>query len=200
MNPEPMLRDADSRAIGLRDRLLAEAVRAVERDGASAIDEPDAEAAARAAGGDLEERIVRRAAALTDAASLRAALKRARHVSAWIVLVALGVGALAGAGAVQAALGAPGSEPVNFFWALLSLLGIQTLLLIAWALIMVGMPRFAAVSPIGEGALAVGRSLARRIDQGPHQIAAIKAAAHVHARGAVGRWTLSWDRYSPRSG
>ncbi len=48
-------------------RMLAEAVRAAEGDGAALIDEPAADAEAREHGGGLEERIVVRAAALSIA-------------------------------------------------------------------------------------------------------------------------------------
>lgn len=195
MTASPTQRDPEHpRApIRLADRLLAEAMRAAEQDGAALRDEAAAEEAARDRGGDLERRIVHRAAGASIAKPLVAALRHVRQATGWIVLIGIVLALIAGAGAVRAAIGAPRTEPINFFWLLASLLGVQTLLLLVWVVLMIAWPRSAGVSPLGGAALALGRWLAARMyrKRGAHQLAAIQAAGSVHARGPLGRWTLS---------
>ncbi|MHC4416433.1 MAG: hypothetical protein ACYS0G_14255, partial [Planctomycetota bacterium] len=83
-------------SIGFADRLQAEAVRALERDGARAIHEPLAEAQAVEAGGDLEHRVVVRARSVSAAASLRDSLRQVRGVTALIMVFVMVVAAVAG--------------------------------------------------------------------------------------------------------
>ena len=131
------LPETEGGAIGFSDRLLAEAVRAIERDGAAAIDEPSADARALEVDGDFEHRLVVRARSLSIVGELRPALRRSRQVLIWIVVIGLVLAAAAGGGAARAALA---DQPVNVFWALGGLLGIQTLLLFAWVVMMVKRP------------------------------------------------------------
>jgi hypothetical protein len=178
-------------SIDLSDRLLAEAVRFAERDGAALHDEPAADKAGRAAGGDLETRIVRRAAALSAAPTLRDELSAVHRVSSWIVLVGFVLAIVTGAGAARAALGTVHAEPVNFFWVLASLLGVQSLLLVGWFVVMTARPGSGNVSPLGGAVLGVGRWVAGRVHQGTPSLAAVHAVSTTIARGAIGRWTLS---------
>ena len=178
-------------AVGPADRLLAEAVRALEQDGAAPCDEAAAEALARTQGGNLETRIVGRGRALSVASPLRGALRVVRTLSAWTLGVAVVIAALAGAAAVRAALGGPGGMPVNVFWVLLSLLGVQTLLLCGWLMLMIGRPAATSVAPLGAATLTAGRWLTARVHHGPYHMAAVQAYGGGLARGAVGRWTLS---------
>jgi len=195
MTASPTQRDPEHpRApIRLADRLLAEALRAAEQNGAAMRDEAAAEEAARRQGGDLEHRIVQRAASCSIAGPLQGALRHVRQATGWIILLGVVLAVVAGAGAVRAALGAPRIEPINFFWLLASLLGVQTLLLAVWIVLMIAWPGSASVSPLGGAALALGRWLAAKMyrHRGAHQLAAIQAAGSVHARGPLGRWTLS---------
>jgi hypothetical protein len=179
--------------IRLADRMLAEALRALEQDGAALREEGPAEAEAGRRGGDFERRIVQRAAASSIADALAAGLRRVRQSTGWIVLIGLVMALLGGAGAVRAAIGAPRTEPINFFWLLASLLGAQTLLLLIWLVLMVARPRSAGVSALGGAALALGRRLAAKLyrGRGAHQLAAIQAAGAIYGRGPIGRWTLS---------
>lgn len=170
--------------------LLAEAVRLHEESRGIAGDEPDADAKARAGGGDFEQRIVARAEALSPAPALRGAL---RHLLATCAMVCAAGAVLAfagGAGAAGAVLGAPQGEPVNVFFALAGLIGVPILALIAWALVMIVRPGGAA-GVLGKAVLAAGGWIARRLDPGPMTIAAVRAAAAVFAGGPLGRWTLS---------
>jgi len=178
-------------SIDLTERLLAEAVRFAERDGAALFDELAADDAGRAAGGDLEARVVRRAAELSVASKLRNELDAVHRVSSWIVLVGLVIAIVTGAGAARAALGTVGAEPVNFFWVLASLLGVQSLLLLSWFVVMSARPGSGSVSPLGGAVLALGRWVAGRVHQGTPSLAAVHAVSMTIARGRIGRWTLS---------
>jgi mRNA-degrading endonuclease toxin of MazEF toxin-antitoxin module len=195
MTATPAQRDtAHARApIRLRDRLLAEALRAVEQDGAALREEGPAEGEARCRGGDFEARIVQRALASSIADSLAAALRRVRQTTGGIVFLGIILALTGGAGAVRTAIGAPRTEPINFFWLLATLLGVQTLLLLLWLLLMIALPRSAGVSPLAAAVLAFGRWLVAKVhrDRGAHQLAAIQATGVIYSRGRIGRWTLS---------
>lgn len=169
------------------DRLLTESVRALEQDGAAAIDEPQAQALAIESGGGFEQRLVARAGALSIARELRASLRRVDRTAATVVAVLVLLAGAAGVGAARAALA---DQTVNVFWALGGLLGIQTLLLCAWAVLMVKSPAGLSGMSLGGVALALGRRLAGRWHKGPVNAAAIHATAGVFGRGPIGRWTV----------
>ncbi|MCZ6445387.1 MAG: DUF2868 domain-containing protein [Planctomycetota bacterium] len=179
------LPETEGGAIGFSDRLLAEAVRAIERDGAAAISEPSAEARALEVDGDFEHRVIVRARSLSIVGELRQALRRSRQVLIWIVVIGLVLAAAAGGGAARAALA---DQPVNVFWALGGLLGIQTLLLLAWIVMMVKSPAGLAGVSLGGVAMTLGRRLAGRWHKGAVNAAAIDATAGVVGRGPIGRW------------
>lgn len=125
------MRSPDSlRLSTFESRWLAEAVRRREERSAG-LEDADAVAAARAGGGDVESRILRRAQLLGEREGLVAEIEswtsRAR-------LATLLLGALAftsGFGAAVAVLG-DGTRPVNVVWALGGLLGVHLLSLLLW--------------------------------------------------------------------
>ena len=110
------------------DRLwLCEAIRLRESQ-AGRLEDREANRVARAAGGDLRQRIESRALWLAQRDGQLPALQHYRHAArlAFGLLALLAV--VSGAGLALAALG-DGLHPVNVFWALGSLLGINLLLL-----------------------------------------------------------------------
>ncbi|MBT0964176.1 DUF2868 domain-containing protein [Denitromonas iodatirespirans] len=111
-------------------RWLAEAVRLSE-DSAGPADDASALRAARAAGGDLEQRIVTRASNLSSADRLRTAQGARRQHTAPLMVATLLLAAGAGSGAAGTVLG-DGSRPVNIVWALSGLLGLHVLTLLLW--------------------------------------------------------------------
>ncbi|UDI92646.1 MULTISPECIES: DUF2868 domain-containing protein [unclassified Pseudomonas] len=114
----------------LQNLWLTETVR-LREEHAGPLDDPEANRLARAAGGDLPGRIQRRALWLAERDGLTSALKRWLQ-GARLALVLLAIFAvLSGAGLAFAALG---QTPVNVFWALGSLLGLNLILLLSWAL------------------------------------------------------------------
>ena len=114
----------------LQNLWLTETVR-LREEHAGPLDDLEANRLARAAGGDLPSRIQRRALWLAERDGLTTALKHwlqgARLALVLLIILAM----LSGAGLAFAALG---QTPVNVFWALGSLLGLNLILLLSWAL------------------------------------------------------------------
>ena len=114
----------------LQNLWLTETVR-LREEHAGPLDDLEANRLARAAGGDPPGRIQRRALWLAERDGLTSALKHWLQ-GARLALVLLAIFAvLSGAGLAFAALG---QTPVNVFWALGSLLGLNLILLLSWAL------------------------------------------------------------------
>ncbi|MBX8625351.1 DUF2868 domain-containing protein [Pseudomonas glycinae] len=114
----------------LQNLWLTETVRLREKH-AGPLDDLEANRLARAGGGDLPGRIQRRALWLAERDGLTSALKHWLQ-GARLALVLLAIFAiLSGAGLAFAALG---QTPVNVFWALGSLLGLNLILLLSWSL------------------------------------------------------------------
>ena len=181
---------------GFTSRLLAEAVRVHEEARGAPLHEPAADERAGVVAGDLEQRIVARAQALSVAPALQRALDHLRSGTQAAFAAAL-VGALvAGAGATRLVLGAYGEGPVNFFLALVSLLGLHTLMLLVWLLVIVFQPGSAAASLLGGLVLRLGRRLTRWLHSGPLELAALRASGEVLAGPPIGRWLLSGISHS----
>jgi hypothetical protein len=114
----------------LQNLWLTETVR-LREEHAGPLDDQEANRLTRAAGGDLPGRIQRRALWLAERDGLTSALRHWLQ-GARLALVLLAILAvLSGAGLAFAALG---QTPVNVFWALGSLLGLNLILLLSWAL------------------------------------------------------------------
>ncbi|MFZ3206799.1 MAG: DUF2868 domain-containing protein, partial [Pseudomonas sp.] len=111
---------------------LSEAIR-LREEHAGPLEDREANRRAQAGGGELAERIQARALLLAERdgqlQALRHWLQGARLALAALLLLAL----LSGIGLALAALG-DGQRPVNVFWALGSLLGLNLLMLLGWAL------------------------------------------------------------------
>lgn len=140
-----------------RGRLLAEAVRAAERDGAAP--RPSEPIPAR---GDLESRVVARAAAVDVAPALEAAIDRARGVLRTGLVVLLVLAAIAGGAAAAAAVGTGDGGPVNLLEIALTLLVPQIVLLAVWAILTIIGPQFLAGSPLLHVPRLLLRALVRR--------------------------------------
>ncbi|VVP07091.1 DUF2868 domain-containing protein [Pseudomonas fluorescens] len=114
----------------LQNLWLTETIR-LREEHAGPLDDLEANRLARAAGGDLPSRIARRALWLAERDGLTAALKHWLQGARLALLLLMIFAVLSGAGLAFAALG---QTPVNVFWALGSLLGINLILLLSWAL------------------------------------------------------------------
>lgn len=116
----------------LNNLWLTETIR-LREEHAGPLDDMEANRLARSAGGDLPARIQRRALWLAERDGLTAALKHWLQGARLALLVLAVLAIVSGAGLAFAALG-DGQTSVNVFWALGSLLGLNLILLLSWAL------------------------------------------------------------------
>lgn len=98
---------------------------------AGPLDDSEAVRQARQQGGSLEARLQHRARLLADRDGLTTALSRWRQGASVAMLLLAALAVLSGAGMAAAALG-DGTRPVNVFWAVGSLLGLNLLMLAVW--------------------------------------------------------------------
>ncbi len=110
---------------------LTEAIRLREEQ-AGPLEDLEANRQARQHGGDLAQRIRHRAVFLAERDGQRRALARWAQGARLALLLLAVVALFSGAGLAMAALG-DGPRPVNVFWALGSLLGLNLILLLSWA-------------------------------------------------------------------
>lgn len=165
----------------LQNLWLTETVR-LREEHAGPLDDQEANRLARAAGGDLPGRIQRRALWLAERDGLTSALKHWLQ-GARLALVLLAIFAvLSGAGLAFAALG---QTPVNVFWALGSLLGLNLILLLSWALGLIFAGEHGAT--LGRLWLWLSEKLAR--DAKAAQLA--PALLLMLQRQKLNRWALS---------
>ncbi|MFG0629939.1 DUF2868 domain-containing protein [Pseudomonas sp. xss_2] len=115
----------------LDKRWLTEAVR-LREEHAGPLEDQEANRRARQLGGDLAARIETRALWLAERDGMAEALRHWKQGARLALLALLLFALFSGAGLALAALG-DGQRPVNVFWALGSLLGLNLLMLIGWA-------------------------------------------------------------------
>jgi hypothetical protein len=111
---------------------LTEAVR-LREEHAGPLEDMEANRRARASGGDLPTRIQNRALWLAERDGLLSALQHWKQGAGLALLLLAILAIISGAGLGFAALG-NGQTPVNVFWALGSLLGLNLILLLSWLL------------------------------------------------------------------
>nr|WP_306660438.1 DUF2868 domain-containing protein [Pseudomonas nunensis] len=111
---------------------LTETIR-LREEHAGPLDDLEANRLARTAGGDLSSRIQRRALWLAERDGMTNALKHWLQGARLALLLLAILAVVSGAGLAFAALG-DGQVSVNVFWALGSLLGLNLILLLSWAL------------------------------------------------------------------
>ena len=165
------------------DRLwLTEAVR-LREEHAGPLDDEEANRQARAGGGDLSTLIERRALWLARRDGLLEALRHWRQ-GARLGAIALAVLAIfTGAGLAFAALG-DGQRPVNVFWALGSLLGLNLLTLLGWLL---------GLALAGDSGGALGRLwlwLSEKFARDARAAQLAPALPVLLQRQRLGRWLL----------
>lgn len=112
----------------LQNLWLTETVR-LREEHAGTLEDLEANRLARTAGGDLPSRIQRRALWLAERDGLTSALKHWLQGARLALILLMIFAVLSGAGLALAALS---QTPVNVFWALGSLLGLNLILLLSW--------------------------------------------------------------------
>lgn len=169
-------------------RLLTESVRQLEQS--SPFEDTEAVAHAREQDGDFEQRLLSRAQALPIAATLETALKQLHSLAVLVIGAALILAALAGAATTRLSFSESPEEPVNFFWLFGSLLGIPSLLLLIWLLLILLKPKAVGSGSFGAIAAAISRRLNRRLHRDPAHVAAAQASASLYGQSA-GTWMVS---------
>ena len=111
---------------------LTETVR-LREEHAGPLEDMEANRRARTTGGDLSTRLQNRALWLAERDGLLAAMQHWLQGARLALLVLAIVAVVSGSGLAFAALG-DGQTPVNVFWALGSLLGLNLILLLSWGL------------------------------------------------------------------
>lgn len=162
-------------------RWLAEAVRLGD-SGARTPAVEDAEQRARAAGGDVEQRILQRARLLAEQDGTLEALSDWRRQLRLGVLIVLALALLGGFSTALAVLG-DGDRPVNVIWALGALLGLHGLMLLLWLINML------MADPETGGAIA--RLWFRFMEKLGGRLYIPRAFATISARAGLTRWWLS---------
>lgn len=161
---------------------LTEAVR-LREEHAGPLEDMEANRRARATAGDLTTRIKNRALWLAERDGLVSALRHWKQGARLALLVLSVIVTLSGAGLAFAALG-NGQAPVNVFWALGSLLGLNLILLLSWALGML----FAGESTASLGRLWLWLSEKLARDAKAAQLA--PALILLLQRQRLNRWAL----------
>lgn len=161
---------------------LSEAIRLREEQ-AGPLDDLEANRRARQQGGDLAARIEHRALLLAERDGQRQALRHWLQ-GARLAMLLLGVLAIfSGAGLAFAALG-DGQQPVNVFWALGSLLGLNLLLLLSWLL---------GLALAGENGAVLGRLwlwLSAKLARDAQAVHLAPALVLLLQRRRLNRWAL----------
>ncbi|EPL14791.1 DUF2868 domain-containing protein [Pseudomonas sp. CF161] len=116
----------------LQQLWLTETVR-LREEHAGPLEDQEANRLARHSGGDLATRVHARARWLAERDGLSQALRHWLQGARLALLAMALLAIISGAGLAFAALG-DGQRPVNVFWALGSLLGLNLILLLSWAL------------------------------------------------------------------
>lgn len=176
----------------LTTRMLAEALRVFEADGREPVaDDVAATSAGKNAAGDPEAKIIARAQATQVSKQLRPAIARLGRVARLLVAALLVAILVVGAGAARAALGLGAESRVNFFHAIGTLLGVQTLILIIWIVVMLWHP--GSVSSFSLGAMLrwLVDLVMRKSSNSKAHLAALEGATVVYASPKLAKWTLS---------
>lgn len=174
---------------GIEARLLAEAVRIYEQTAGPVPGTAAAEAAARAAGSELEQRILVRARQLDEGIGLTAAIGHVRAALRLVIVAALALAAIAGAGAAQAAMGLGSGPVVNVFVVLVVALGPATAMLLVW-LVLAAMRSRRLPGLVGRVGADLSEWLVRLTYRDAAHVAALHATARVMAASGHGRWTF----------
>lgn len=165
------------------DRLwLTEAVR-LREEHAGPLDDDEANRRARAEDGEAHQLIERRALWLARRDGLVEALQHWRQGARLAALALLLFALFSGAGLAWAALG-DGARPVNVFWALGSLLGLNLLMLLGWLL---------GFFFAGDSGGALGRLwlwLSEKLARDARAIQLAPALLAVLQQRRLGRWLL----------
>jgi len=190
--PRPLLRRERGQP-AIADRVLAEALRIVEEGRSIPIDDRAAVSAvlSECSGCDFEERLLERARRLPEATQLRESIHWATSALRWALALASILALVSGGLAARAALH---ENTASVLVLVFGLLGIQTLMLMVWAGMLLGGGRLGRGGMLGSAVVGLGRFLAQAMAPAESRcanFAAVQALSLVHAGGRAGRRALS---------
>lgn len=191
--------DAGAAPPSLEDRLRAEAVRVLEREANGPFREPDADQAAVRREGSFEARLLERARNLSIAPELDRAIRRFRSGIGWAVLAGIALALILGAGAARSTMAGVDGTRINFYWVLGGVLGVQTLLLVAWLVVAVrwsvwrkkGRGASPMLGSLGRLLVGAGRWLGEKAESSAAGRAVVRAGGKLVGTGRLGFWTFS---------
>ncbi len=190
--PSASFTDLIQAPVGFEQRLLTETVRLYEDSQGAPLTSPQADAAAVAADGDLEHRLIVRACALPIAPDLWQALHHLHTAFRIALIIGLIVIFFTGATTAKVTLGSPTDGPVmNFFWVLGSLLGLQIIMLLVWLALIFMKPKAMPTASLGNVVFQLGRKVTQWLYKGPLHVPALRAVGSIYTHTSIGRWTLS---------
>ncbi len=169
-------------------RLLAEAVRQEEKRRGQLIRDQACEALASRPGLEFEERLLVRAENLDQSRDRQVALKRLSTFLKLVLAAGVILAFILGVVTARSTLGVTADKLVNFFLVLLSLLGIQSLALLLWLLILPLKTDALANFSFGRAIWAMAARGFSRFDDGPRTQAVLAASGEVQLRSGVAKW------------
>ncbi len=172
----------------VRQRIVAEAVRLEEDRLGRILDDPMADARARQAGGDFEQRLVYRAGAMAQGRRFAQTLEGLSQARFWLLLMVGVLAFLAGVGAAATVFGQDAT--VNIGWAIAALLGLQSLMLLLWIVFTLYRPRGGG-GLLGRAAMAGAHGFGRRFSKRPESVVVLSAMVGLMRRAGLGRWIAS---------
>ena len=172
----------------VRQRIVAEAVRLEEDRLGRILDDPAADARARQAGGDFEQRLVHRAVATANGRRYAQTLQGLEQARFWLLLMVGLLAFLAGVGAAATVFGQ--DAMVNIGWAIATLLGLQLLMLLLWIVFTLYRPKGGG-GLLGRAAMAAAHVLGRRFSRHPESAVVLSALVGLMRRAGLGRWIAS---------
>ena len=179
------------------DFVLTEATRIYEESLDVAIDDREAvtHAIEHDSAANFEKRLTLRATTLETATPLRKSVQQSRQVMSWVVWIVAALAVISGGLAAHAVLA---DQIANVFGLIAGLLGFQTVMLLAWVVVMIATSRSNASGGgvggggvIGKVVVGMGRWLAAKLQDNRAQAAAIGAISVTEFGSRVGRWTVA---------
>lgn len=153
------------------------------------LEDPAAEAQAREAGGDFEQRIVHRATAMHAGWKHAEAWDRIRQAQGWVLAAAVLMALLTGISAAAAVF--RDQSMVNIVWALATLLGLQLIMLVLWCLLILVRPAVSGGGGLGRAFMTGAHALGRRLYRGHETTVTLAAIFGLLRRDGLGRWIAS---------
>lgn len=169
-------------------RLVAEAIREIEKSEGRIFENSQAERTAAQASNDFEQRLIIRAASLEEAAPVKADLLQLRQLLSATLGVLCLLALLGGWATAQSVMTVREEATANIYLVLGGLLGVQSLALLAWLLFGFFGSRSGAVMGFGSLLWFLAGKLFQHHARGPRQLAVWRAVARGYQESGLAKW------------